>query len=203
MNRNEPVIHSDPEIMGGTPVFVGTRHVEHLVEFHNQVEIALYCGTPEIALTHIRRAWPDLSRSLLLNVQTLAIQMYSLRARAVLAAAAARPPSERRRFLREARMAARYIRRHRLPWGEGLADPVEAAVARLTGADEVAHRLLQHAEESARLADMKLHVAAARWARGRLESSSDLIADGKSRIVEQDVRNPLALASVMAPGLLP
>ena len=25
MNRNEPVIHSDPEIMGGTPVFVGTR----------------------------------------------------------------------------------------------------------------------------------------------------------------------------------
>ena len=25
MNRNEPVIHSDPEIMGGTPVFIGTR----------------------------------------------------------------------------------------------------------------------------------------------------------------------------------
>ena len=24
-DRNEPVIHSDPEIMGGTPVFVGTR----------------------------------------------------------------------------------------------------------------------------------------------------------------------------------
>ena len=25
MKPNEPVIHSDPEIMGGTPVFVGTR----------------------------------------------------------------------------------------------------------------------------------------------------------------------------------
>jgi uncharacterized protein (DUF433 family) len=25
MNRTEPVIHSDPAIMGGTPVFVGTR----------------------------------------------------------------------------------------------------------------------------------------------------------------------------------
>ena len=23
--RSEPVVHSDPEIMGGTPVFVGTR----------------------------------------------------------------------------------------------------------------------------------------------------------------------------------
>jgi uncharacterized protein (DUF433 family) len=25
MTQTEPVIHSDPEIMGGTPVFVGTR----------------------------------------------------------------------------------------------------------------------------------------------------------------------------------
>lgn len=25
LNETEPVIHSDPEIMGGTPVFVGTR----------------------------------------------------------------------------------------------------------------------------------------------------------------------------------
>ena len=25
MKQSEPVIHSDPEIMGGTPVFVGTR----------------------------------------------------------------------------------------------------------------------------------------------------------------------------------
>lgn len=24
-NRPDPVVHSDPEIMGGTPVFVGTR----------------------------------------------------------------------------------------------------------------------------------------------------------------------------------
>jgi uncharacterized protein (DUF433 family) len=24
MKQNEPVIHSDPDIMGGTPVFVGT-----------------------------------------------------------------------------------------------------------------------------------------------------------------------------------
>ena len=25
MKETEPVIHSDPEIMGGTPVFIGTR----------------------------------------------------------------------------------------------------------------------------------------------------------------------------------
>jgi uncharacterized protein (DUF433 family) len=25
MTKHEPVIHSDPEILGGTPVFIGTR----------------------------------------------------------------------------------------------------------------------------------------------------------------------------------
>ena len=25
MPRNSPVVHSDPEVLGGTPVFVGTR----------------------------------------------------------------------------------------------------------------------------------------------------------------------------------
>jgi uncharacterized protein (DUF433 family) len=25
MSRNSPVVHSDPDILGGTPVFVGTR----------------------------------------------------------------------------------------------------------------------------------------------------------------------------------
>ena len=32
--HSEPVIHSDPEILGGTPVFVGTRvPVQTLVEY--------------------------------------------------------------------------------------------------------------------------------------------------------------------------
>lgn len=32
--RNTPVIHSDPEIMGGTPVFVGTRvPLKNLIDY--------------------------------------------------------------------------------------------------------------------------------------------------------------------------
>ena len=32
--RNKPVIHSDPEIMGGTPVFVGTRvPLKNLIDY--------------------------------------------------------------------------------------------------------------------------------------------------------------------------
>jgi uncharacterized protein (DUF433 family) len=34
VKQNEPVIHSHPEIMGGTPVFVGTRvPVETLLDY--------------------------------------------------------------------------------------------------------------------------------------------------------------------------
>ena len=34
MSLNEPLIHSDPEILGGTPVFVGTRvPVRTLLEY--------------------------------------------------------------------------------------------------------------------------------------------------------------------------
>ena len=34
MKQTEPVIHSDPEIMGGTPVFVGTRvPLQNLVDY--------------------------------------------------------------------------------------------------------------------------------------------------------------------------
>lgn len=34
MTASEPLIHSDPEIMGGTPVFVGTRvPVQTFVEY--------------------------------------------------------------------------------------------------------------------------------------------------------------------------
>lgn len=34
MAANEPIIHSDPEILGGTPVFVGTRvPVKNLIDY--------------------------------------------------------------------------------------------------------------------------------------------------------------------------
>ncbi|MBI3388600.1 MAG: DUF433 domain-containing protein [Deltaproteobacteria bacterium] len=40
MNRQHPVVHSDPEILGGTPVFVGTRVplrnlIDYLERGHN------------------------------------------------------------------------------------------------------------------------------------------------------------------------
>ena len=34
MNQDKPVVHSDPEIMSGTPVFVGTRvPVQTLIDY--------------------------------------------------------------------------------------------------------------------------------------------------------------------------
>ncbi len=37
MNNQSPVVHSDPEILGGTPVFVGTRvPLRNLIDYLEQ-----------------------------------------------------------------------------------------------------------------------------------------------------------------------
>ena len=64
-------------------------HLAHLIELHNQVEIGLYCGEGAPVVEAVDRRWPDLRRSLFLHVQGLRIQMRSLRARALVATAAA------------------------------------------------------------------------------------------------------------------
>src|SRR5262249_15221047 len=38
-------------------------HLAHLIELHNQVETALYCGDGASALRFVDRQWPDLRRS--------------------------------------------------------------------------------------------------------------------------------------------
>ena len=40
MKRSAPVVHSDPEILGGTPVFVGTRvPVQSLFDYSGAVRL--------------------------------------------------------------------------------------------------------------------------------------------------------------------
>ena len=62
-------------------------HVEHLVETHNPVEIALYCQNGREAFSIINSRWPELRKSHLLRLQTFNIHMRTLLARAALAAA--------------------------------------------------------------------------------------------------------------------
>jgi len=71
--ETEPVIHSDPEIMGGTPVFVGTRvPVQTLLDY-------LEAGDP---LDEFLDNFPSVSRAQAIAVLELAKEMLLARASA-------------------------------------------------------------------------------------------------------------------------
>ena len=43
-NETKPVVHSDPQIMGGTPVFVGTRVPQTLLTLEDHAKILAALG---------------------------------------------------------------------------------------------------------------------------------------------------------------
>jgi serine/threonine protein kinase len=180
----------------------GSFYVEHLIEMHNQVEIALYRGDGKAALALLNSRWPALRHSLLLRVQTFRIQMFSLRARAALGAAAASHSTEIATILRQAGRDAKTILRQRTPWCRPIGRIIEACVATLQLKPQKAIYLFRQAEIEAESVGMVLHVCAAKFCRGRLigeEEGRNLAAEAASGMSSEGVMNPAALTAVIAP----
>jgi uncharacterized protein (DUF433 family) len=72
MSHRMPVVHSDPEIMGGTPVFVGTR-----VPLRNLIDYLEGGHTLDEFLDH----FPSVSREQAISALEDAHQMLTARAR--------------------------------------------------------------------------------------------------------------------------
>ena len=179
-------------------------HVEHLVETHNQVEIALYLGQAERALEIITQRWSALSKSYLLEVQNFNIQMRSLRARAALAVAWAR----RSRVAQEHLIVlvdrdCRAIEREGTTWGEGISALIRASAEMLAGNVERGILRLQHAEASFDSSKMLLHRAIARRMRALLAggpTARDLVRETESELAIEGITNLERFCSVIAPG---
>jgi len=72
MLNSERVIHSDPELLGGTPVFIGTRvPVRNLIDY-------LEAGD---SLEDFLRSFPSVSREQVVAALELACEMLTARAR--------------------------------------------------------------------------------------------------------------------------
>jgi serine/threonine protein kinase len=179
-------------------------HVEHLVETHNQVEIALYQGNAGRAAAVIEERWPALASSLLLRVEALRIQMRSLRARAALAAAFDSSGGARAKWARIAAEQQRALHREPAFWAKPLVLLIDASAAALDGGVERAATLLDQAESAARAADMTLHAAAASRARGVLlagDNGRALIAQADAAMAVEGIVAPSRLASVFVPAI--
>jgi hypothetical protein len=176
-------------------------HVEHLVETHNQVEIALYESRARHAFDLIARRWPALRKSLLLRVQTLRIQMRSVRSRAAIAAAR-ESASERRSLIAMARRDALAIRGEKTGWGEALADLLEASIEAVDHGPLAAISPLVRAERNATQAGMLLHAQVARRARSLLTPDTPTeVQLAELALRSEGIARPDRFSEMMLPGV--
>ena len=175
--------------------------IPHFSAVQAQVDLALYNGDAELARALVDSHWRRITTSRLLRVQYVAIMAFHLRARAAVAAAAARDhaPTD----LRDALRCARRLERERAPWAAMLALVIRAGVASVKGDRQAAVTLLERSEAEADAAHMSHYVAACRRQRGTLlggAKGQSLIADALSWAASQRVVDPSRMFDMLAPG---
>jgi serine/threonine protein kinase len=163
-------------------------------------EIHIYAGDGNGAWKEIETNSRNVRDSLLLRVQTIRICWLDLSARSALAAVRSGRPE----LLREARRAADRLDREDVQWAKGLARLVRASVLAHGGQTAQAATLLARAEGDFIETDMKLHAAAALWARHRLIGDSAGTESTLERaFATEGVRSPSRMVSTLAPGPWP
>jgi predicted Ser/Thr protein kinase len=169
-----------------------------------KVDIALYAGEAEEAWRLMGEAWPRVSRSLLLFVQTIRVYVRHQRGRAALAVAArAADGRARAAFARVAEKEARALEREGLPWAMAFALPLRAGVARLAGRDDEAAALLARAARALSAVDMGMHAAGARLAHAWLIGDAAARAEAEAWMRDQDVVRPERVAALVSPPFAP
>jgi hypothetical protein len=174
------------------------QHYSHLLA---RVQIALYQGRAGDAWQLLAATRSALRRSLLLGVQHTRIEAAYYRARAALAVAATGGDSAAMR--RAATRHADRVAAEGRPWAEAIGLQLRGTLAYHAGDCERAIELLGAAAAAFDAADMYLYAAATRWRLGALvggDTGRALRDDAASCLAAQDVRDPVAMTRVLAPG---
>jgi serine/threonine protein kinase/tetratricopeptide (TPR) repeat protein len=175
-------------------------HLQHYTSLVALAQIELYTGDFEVAWKHMDQQVKPLERSLLLRTQGLRIDMLHLRARLALASAFGPDRNER---LRIAGNCANRIAREDMAWSNPLANFTLGALAKQRGDSSRAEALTKKALDGFEAADMALYAAAARRRLGELRSGDEgreLIAQSEEWMSKQQIKNPVAVTNLMAPG---
>ena len=174
-------------------------HVQHHISVLGELYILLYSGDGRAAWEALSTKWPSYSRSLLLHVQHVRIDMYQMRARIALSAASSSPSP--RRFLLSAEADARRLESERVPWADAHARSIRALVAAFRGDRSTAAQLLLEATALFDAVDMGLHAAVMRHRLGRLLSEEPARASHAEALQwmgSQEIRNPGRMADMIA-----
>jgi hypothetical protein len=175
-------------------------HLQHYSSLVALAQIELYTGDYEVAWRHLEGQIKPLEKSMLLRIQGLRIEAKFLRARLALASAAG-PKRERR--LRIAEGLANSIADEKMAWSNPLALLIHAGLAHRRGADSRAAALISRAIEGFDASDMALYAAAARRKLGEMlggDRGGELCSEADDWMSKQQIKNPAAVANLMAPG---
>jgi eukaryotic-like serine/threonine-protein kinase len=189
-------------------------HVQRYFNLMSHLYVDLYEDEGAKAWHRLQQEWPTMSRSLLLRVQLLRIEMAHGRARCALALAQklgdpaqsdaeTAPGQSAESLLRVAASDARRIERERMPWALPLAGLVRAALAAGRGQSERAATMLEAALTAFQDADMHLFAAAARYRLGEVvggERGQELVAEAGASMRKQGIANPARVVAALAPG---
>lgn len=181
--------------------------LQHYYVLFAYAEVILYMGGGLVAWRMVDSNWAALKRSLILHSQNIRIEALHLRGRAALGAAADSADARaRRQFLRTAAGVARRILKDRAEWAFGQAYLLRAGTAAAHGDTAGAIAELAAAERALTNADMNLHAAVARRRRGELlgaGAGAALVEDADAWMRSREIRNPLRMAALLAPGEYP
>lgn len=173
---------------------------QHFTSLASHVQIDLYCGEPRAAFLLLESKWPELRRSMLLQIEAIRIYMWHLRGCCAAAAAGTGLPS--RQFVRLARRCAKRLAKERADWAVALGRLIRAALADLAGQRHAAAALLAVAASQLEEAQMNLYAAAARYRQGELlggEVGRTLVDNAVESMAAQNIRDCDAMANMYVP----
>jgi serine/threonine protein kinase len=181
-------------------------HIQHYLDVFAQAEIELYAGRGAAAWELLERRLPEIRRSLVLRVQHLRVETLYLHGRAALAAARGAAPREARALVASADRDRRKLAHERVLWADALGHALGAGVAHARGDGAAARRRCDRAIEGLEGAEMALHAASLRRAKGLATGGAAgdaLVAEADRVLAAQRIRSPARWAEMTAAGLAP
>ncbi|MEZ4434078.1 MAG: hypothetical protein R3F65_16865 [bacterium] len=179
-------------------------HVQHYFDLIAAVHLALYRGRAEDAWRRVDTTWKPLHASMVHHVKLVELDTLTLRARAALAAI--RAGIDEDNPLATLRHDIRALRRSRVAWAMAEGALFDGLIAAHEGRPDDAKAWLIEAIDGFDATETALCAAATRMRLGALLGGSEgqsLSRAGEDTMRDAGVRNPIAMARILAPGLEP
>jgi serine/threonine protein kinase len=175
--------------------------IQHSTAFRSLVHLDLYCDRPQSAWDRVSAIWPEYSRSMLLRIQLIRIQMLELRARSALALAERSRNSQL--LIQSAAADARKLAREGQEWAIAHSHYIQAGIAACRDDASTALDQLSLAAKCYDAADMHLRGSVMRYRTGEIQAGREgqkLIARAETAIERESISSPARWAQMSAPG---